>query len=152
MIGGAHNLRQITRALRRMERGLARIAEPPQPSAPARPARIDATSVRAVLAARRLRDETIMPALGEIGWALMLDAFAARLEGRGVAMTNLGTAAGVARSTAHRRAAQLLGRGLLVRHPGPSDDRTLFVTLSDAAAARVHAYLTKALMVSPLVL
>jgi hypothetical protein len=149
MISSAQNLRQVTRELRRMERQLARLAQPSGPPAPTRVPEINAASVRAVLAARRLRDESIGPALGEVAWALLLDAFAARLEGRGVAMTNLGTTAGIARSTAHRRAAQLLDRGLLVRHDGASDDRTVLVTLSDDCAGRVHAYLAKALKLSP---
>ena len=149
MIGSAQNLRQVTRELRRMERRLARLAEASGPSAPPRPPEINAASVRAILTARRLRDEVIGPALGEVAWALLLDAFAARLDGRGVAMTNLGAAAGIARSTAHRRAAQLLDRGLLVRHSGVGDDRTVLVTLSDDAAGRVHSYLTRALKLSP---
>ena len=54
--------------------------------------------------ARRL----LPAAIGDVGWALLLDAFAARLEGRGVAMTSIGAPAGIPRSTAHRWALHLL--------------------------------------------
>jgi DNA-binding IclR family transcriptional regulator len=85
------------------------------------------------------------------GPALLLDAFAARLEGRGIAMTAIGAPAGIPRSTAHRWAAHLLDRGLLVRLPHEGDQRTGPIGLSAAAAESVRAYLEAALKLSRLI-
>ncbi|HVQ08029.1 MAG TPA: helix-turn-helix domain-containing protein [Allosphingosinicella sp.] len=136
----------MTRELRRIERVLAWVA-----SELIRPPGLDANAVRAMLAARRLRDECFRPAIGEVGWVLLLDAFAARLEGRGVAMTAIGAPAGIPRSTAHRWAAHLLDRGLLVRLADEGDKRGGPVALSAAAAESVRAYLDAALKLSRLV-
>jgi len=146
MTGRAQNLQRMTRELRRIERVLAWVA-----SELIRPPGLDANAVRAMLAARRLRDECFRPAIGEVGWVLLLDAFAARLEGRGVAMTAIGAPAGIPRSTAHRWAAHLLDRGLLVRLADEGDKRGGPVALSAAAAESVRAYLDAALKLSRLV-
>ena len=146
MSGRAQNLQQMTRDLRRIERVLAWIS-----GELTRPPGLDADAVRAILAARRLRDQCFRPAVGEVGWALLLDAFAARLEGHGIAMTTIGAAAGVPRSTAHRWAAHLLERGLLVRLPHDGDGRGAPVALSAAAAETVGAYLAAARKLSHLI-
>jgi hypothetical protein len=146
MAGRAQNLQQMTRELRRIERVLAWVA-----GELIRPPGLDADAVRAMLAARRLRDDCFRPAIGDVGWVLLLDAFAARLEGRGVAMTAIGAAAGVPRSTAHRWAAHLLDRGLLVRLADDGDRRGNPVALSAAAAESVRAYLEAALKLSRLI-
>ncbi len=146
MTGRAYNLQRMTRELKRIERLLAWVAREL-----ARPAGMDAGSVRAILAARRLREDCFRPPIGEVGWTLLLDAFAARLEGGGVAMTAIGAAAGVPRSTAHRWAVHLLERGLLVRLPQQGDQRGGPVGLSAAAAETVSAYLAAALERSRLI-
>jgi hypothetical protein len=143
MAGRAQNLQQISRELRRIERVLSWIS-----SELTRPPGMDAKTVRTILAARRLRDDCFRPAIGDVGWALLIDAFAARLEGRGVVMTAIGAPAGVPRSTAHRWAAHLLDRGLLVRLPHEGDQRAAPIGLSAAAAENVRAYLEAALKLS----
>ncbi|HEV7658582.1 MAG TPA: hypothetical protein VGO55_01930 [Allosphingosinicella sp.] len=147
MAGRAQNLQQMTRELRRIERVLSWVS-----GELTRPPGMDAKAVRSILAARRLRDECFRPPVGDVGWALLLDAFAARLEGRGVVMTAIGAPAGVPRSTAHRWATHLLGRGLLVRLPHEGDQRAAPVGLSAAAAESVRAYLEAALKLSRLIL
>jgi IclR helix-turn-helix domain len=146
MSGRAQNLQRMTRELRRIERVLAWVA-----SELIRPPGLDANAVRAMLAARRLRDECFRPAIGDVGWLLLLDAFAARLEGRSVAMTAIGAPAGIPRSTAHRWAAHLLDRGLLVRLADEGDKRGGPVVLSATAAESVRAYLEAALKLSRLI-
>lgn len=145
MAGRAHNLQQMTRELKRIERLLAWVS-----SELVRPPGLDARAVRAILAARRLREDCFRPPVGEVGWTLLLDAFAARLEGGGLAMTTIGAAAGVPRSTAHRWATHLLDRGLFVRLPHQGDQRGGPLVLSAAAAESVSAYLAAALKLSRL--
>jgi hypothetical protein len=143
MTGTVHNFQQMSRELRRIERLLAWIG-----GELTRPPRLDSGSVRAILAARRLRDDCFRPPIGDAGWALLLDAFAARLEGGGIAMTVIGAAAGIPRSTAHRWAAHLLDRGLLVRLPDDGDKCAAPLGLSTAAAESVGAYLEAAFRLS----
>lgn len=144
--GQAHSLRIVSRELRRVNRALALMAVAGAPRA--RP-QINPETVRAINAARRLREQCFEPAVAEAGWALLLEAYAARLDGRAVTMTGLGEPAGIARSTAHRWAGQLIDRGLLVRLQDGGDDRTIPVALADDAAERVRLYLEAALELSP---
>ena len=141
----AHALGAVGRELQRVTRSLRRLAAEP---ARARP-EISGASVRAIIAARRMRDACFGPAVGDLAWTLLLEAYAARLDGRLSVMTGLGAPAGIARSTAHRRVAWLLGRGLLTRHADPKDERIVLIGVSDDAADRIRAYLTAALAQSP---
>lgn len=59
---------------------------------------ITSGAVRSVIAARSLRYEYLGASSGEVAWAILLEAFAARLEGRLVTMTDLCVAAGVPHS------------------------------------------------------
>lgn len=141
----ARNLREVSRELRRVNLMLRRIAGGGAlRDGESDPPRINGASVRAIIAARRLRDECFGSAVGDLAWAVLLEAFAARLDGRLTAMTSLGASAGIARSTSHRWAAWLLARGLLVRHPDPGNRRGALIGLGDDAAARIHDYLTAA--------
>ena len=146
----AQSLQQVTRELQRVNRTLQRLARRPVVRRALRTPEISGASVRALLAARRLREECFGTAVGEQAWAVLLEAYAARLDGRLSPMTSLGASAGIARSTAHRWVAWLLGKGLLVRHPEPANRRTALVGLSDDAAARIRDYLAAAVRISPL--
>jgi DNA-binding MarR family transcriptional regulator len=142
----ARTLAAVSRELQRVNRSLRRLAgATPQPDASLeRETGITSASVRAIIAARRLRNDRFGPAVGDLAWALLLEAFAARLEGRLTAMTSLGAASGIARSTAHRWVGWLLARGLLIRGPDPADERVTLVGLSDGTAERIRAYLAEA--------
>lgn len=133
----AYDLRGLGRELQRVNRTLRRIGALPGLSPPP----LDAAAVRAILDARRRRDACFGPAIGEQAWAILLEAYAARLEGRLSVMTSLGAPAGIARSTAHRWVAALLERGLLTRQADPADERVVLVGLADDAAARIRAHL-----------
>lgn len=135
-------LQKIVRLLRRFARAQA----PP----PGRRAQVSAADVQAILAARRLRELCLGPEVGDVAWALLLEAFAEHLEGRRVALTSLGAAEGIPRSTAHRWTRALIDRGLLWSGPDPTDDRVTLVALSDEAAERIGTYLASALSLSRL--
>ena len=130
----------------RLLRHLAQTGAPPRTAG--RRSAITAADVQAILAARRLRELCLGPEVGDVAWALLLEAFAAHLEGRLVALTSLGAAEGIPRSTAHRWTRWLLDQGLLSSHPDPGDDRITLVGLSDDAAERVRTYLANALSLS----
>lgn len=132
-----------TRELQKVVRLLRAFARTEAPR-PARRAEITAADVQAILAARRLRELCLGPEVGDVAWALLLEALAARLEGRLVALTSLGAAEGIPRSTAHRWTRALIDRGLLAGHADPGDDRITLVGLTDEAAERLRAFLTNA--------
>jgi hypothetical protein len=147
----AQSLEAVKRELQRVNRTLRQLTRVrARGTIRYHPAEIGSASIRAILAVRRLRDECFGAAVGDHGWSVLLEAYAARLDGRQSPMTGLGLAAGIARSTAHRRVAWLLDRGLLVRHPNPGNRRTAFVAPSDEAADRIAAYLAAAARISPL--
>ncbi len=141
----AGTLGNIGRELQRVNRTLRRLAAEPGRARP----QINGVSVRAILAARRMRDDCFGPDVGDLAWTLLLEAYAARLEGRLSVMTGLGAPAGIARSTAHRWAAWLLDRGLLTRHADPEDERIVLIGVSDDAAENIRAYLAAAIAQSP---
>lgn len=142
--GRAGRLDEAGRALQRVRRQLRRLAE----SGAVGPPRIDAAAVNALIALRPLRAAYFGEAAEEVAWALLLDAFAAHLEGRAVPMTSLGLGAGIARSTAHRRALWLIRRGLLVRRADPASRRIVQVRLGEGVADRIRTYLAEAARLS----
>lgn len=147
----ARSLDEVSRELQRVHRTLRRLARRGGGRRAPRAPEISSASVRAIIAARRLRDECFGPAVGELAWGVLLEAYAAHLEGGLSPITGLGASSGIARSTAHRWVAWLLERGLLVRHPESVNRRTALVGLSDDAAARIADYLAATARISPLV-
>ena len=96
---------------------------------------IDAAEIRRAIRARRLRDQHFGGGLFEDpAWDILLDLFAADLEGSQVSVSSLCIAASVAPTTALRWIAKLVDSGLLVRHPDPFDRRRAFMELSPKAA------------------
>lgn len=135
--------------MQRVNRTLRRLAEAkPNDARPPADRDAGAEDIRAIIAARKLRVERFGPELGDVGWALLLEAYAARLDRRRLALTSLGSAEGIARSTAHRWARALLDRGLLTSHATDGDQRVTLVSLSDEGARRLRAYLRDAVALS----
>ena len=102
---------------------------------------IDAAEVRRAIRARRLRDQRFGAGLFEDpGWDILLDLFAADLEGTQVSVSSLCIAASVAPTTALRWIAKLTDSGMLERRPDPFDRRRAFMELSSSAgqAMREH--------------
>jgi DNA-binding MarR family transcriptional regulator len=114
-----------------------------------RPQAIDAGRVRAIIAARWLRREFLGFDAGEAEWSLMLEIYAARLEGRRIHQTRLGIAAGLPPTTALRATRRLIGDGVCAAQSDPGDKRLLLISLSETAAARIRAYLATALTIAP---
>ena len=138
-----------TRELQKAVRLLRRLTESgPANRAFPRRGEITAADVQAILAARRLRELCLGPEVGDVAWSLLLEAFAEHLDGRRVALTSLGSAEGIPRSTAHRWTRWLLDRGLLSSYADPGDDRITLVALTDEAAERIRTYLANALSLS----
>ncbi|MEH3121889.1 MAG: winged helix DNA-binding protein [Sphingomonas phyllosphaerae] len=108
--------------------------------APATPD-ITAGAVRDVLRARRLRDRFFGEGLFEDpAWDMLLDLFAAQLEGARVSVSSLCIAAAVAPTTALRWIGKLTAARLLDRAPDPEDRRRAFVALTDEARDSMHRY------------
>ena len=110
---------------------------------------IDARRVRAIIATRWLRREFLGFDADEAEWSLMLELYAARLEGRRVHQTRLGVAAGLAQSTALRATRRLIKAGVFAARDDPGDKRMLLIALSDPAADRIRAYLVAASRIAP---
>jgi DNA-binding MarR family transcriptional regulator len=112
-------------------------AQPNDAGGPVTPA-----AVRAIIRARRLRDQFFSPDLfADPAWDILLDLVAARLEGNDVAVSSLCIAAAVPPTTALRWIAAMTEQGLLERHADPADRRRVFVRLSAEAEERMRGLL-----------
>lgn len=110
---------------------------------------ISAPLVRAIIAARRMRRDYFPDIGGDPAWSMMLELYAARLEGRRISQTLLGMLAGVAESTALRLTKTLLRQDVFTNDGDPSDRRLVMLSLSDDATERMRAYLTAVLLAGP---
>lgn len=112
---------------------------------------IDVTRVRAMIRARRLRDQYFRSELfADPAWDMLLDLMAARLEGQRVAVSSLCIAAAVPATTALRWIKTLTEHGLFVRVADPQDGRRVYIELSDKAAGALESYLRAVQRLSPL--
>ncbi len=107
--------------------------------------------IRAIIRARRLRDQYFHTDLfADPAWDMLLDLFAARLAGERVAVSSLCIAAAVPPTTALRWIKGLCEHGLFERSADPQDGRRVFIGLSHEAAEAMEAYLKAAQRISPL--
>jgi predicted transcriptional regulator len=118
------------------------VAKPAGAAAGGEAASLDAAAVRAIIRARRMRDQFFR---GEIfadpAWDMLLDLMAARIEGKRVAVSSLCIAAAVPATTALRWIKMLTDRGLFVRSADPQDGRRVYIELSEEGARGLAAYL-----------
>ena len=113
---------------------------------------VTAATVRTIIAARWLRRDFLGFDAGEPEWSLMLELYAARLEGREVHQTGLSVAAAVPQSTALQATRRLVEAGLFATRPDPPRRPQAPRRLTAPAAERIRAYLTAALEIgSPVV-
>jgi DNA-binding MarR family transcriptional regulator len=103
---------------------------------------VSADEIRSVVRTRRLRDQLFGEGLFEDpAWDMLLDLYAAALEGRRVSVSSLCIAAAVAPTTALRWITRLTERRLLARMPDPRDRRRVFIGLTDEAVSAMHGHL-----------
>ncbi len=104
---------------------------------------IDAAFVRSIIRARRLRDQFFRGELfADPAFDMLLDLYAARLEGSRVAVSSLCIAAAVPATTALRWIKALTDKGLFVRSADPQDGRRVYIGMSDEAARAMGRYLS----------
>ena len=150
--GEAERLRQLNTEVARIAGLLAALVEEPEAgevadrrtsfgAEPAGEVAIDAAEIRRVIRARRLRGAFFDRRLVEDpGWDMLLDLFAAELEGGQVSVSSLCIASGVATTTALRWITRMAGAGLLERVADPGDRRRAFLRLSAPASAAMRGY------------
>lgn len=102
---------------------------------------IDPQLVRQTIRARRMRDAFFGENLFEDpAWDMLLDLYAAQLEGARVSVSSLCIAAAVAPTTALRWIGKLTDAGLFERQPDPDDRRRVFMALSPKALKAMEGY------------
>ena len=107
-----------------------------------RPQPGDAELIRRMIRARRLRDGFFGAGLfEEPAWDMLLDLYAAHLEGTRVSVSSLCIAAAVAPTTALRWIGKMTEAGLFTRQPDPVDRRRAFMVLTERALEGMRAYL-----------
>jgi len=107
---------------------------------------IEPQEVRRIIHLRRIRGKFFRQFSGEglfedPAWDMLLDLFAAELEGAQVSVSSLCIAAGVAPTTALRWIAKMTEMELFIRHPDPVDRRRAFMALSSQASEAMSAYM-----------
>lgn len=125
------------------------LSEDPPRRSSGEPMPVTARTVRSIIAARWLRREYLGFEATDSEWSLILELYAARLEGRRVHQTGLCVAAGVAQATAVSATRRLIEAGIFATEPDRSDGRKLLIALTPSAAERLHAYLTAAAGIAP---
>jgi hypothetical protein len=102
---------------------------------------VTAAELRIAIRGRRLRDAAFGPGWFEDpAWDMLLDLFAAELEGTQVSVSSLCIAAAVAPTTALRWITKMTAAGLLLRRNDARDRRRAFMQLSDRARAGLLHY------------
>ena len=114
--------------------------------APAGGAVVRAQEVRRLIATRQKRsaffDQFGGDALFEDpAWDMLLDLYAAELEGTRVSVSSLCIAAAVAPTTALRWITKMTELALFIRHPDPVDRRRAFMALSPRASEAMRGYM-----------
>ena len=104
---------------------------------------IDAAEIRRAIRTRRLREQFFDAGLFEDpAWDMLLDLFAAEIEGNRVSVSSLCIAAAVAPTTALRWIGKMSEAGLLLRTPDPRDRRRAYMTLSDRSRSGIRRYVS----------
>jgi len=102
---------------------------------------VDPSDVRNAIRARRMRAAYFAEDLfADPAWDILLDLFAADLEGRQVSVSSLCITAAVPGTTALRWIGSMVGSGLLVRGADAQDRRRAFITLSPTSRQGMQRY------------
>jgi hypothetical protein len=122
----------------------AAIFEPLVPAAPAERGPT-AQAIRELIKLRRLREQHFPADLfADPSWDILLDLFAAKLEGKSVSVSSLCIAAAVPPTTGLRWITTMTEHGALVRRQDPNDARRVFIELSADSEERLRAFFTDA--------
>ncbi len=101
-----------------------------------------ASEIRRAIRARRMRDQFFGGGYFEDpGWDMLLDLYAAELEGTQVSVSSLCIAAAVAPTTALRWIGRMSDAGLFERRPDPLDRRRAYMALSTRASEGMQGYM-----------
>lgn len=115
------------------------------PLVPDAPVELSPARIRDLIKLRRLREQHFPADLfADPGWDILLDLFAAKLEGKPVSVSSLCIAAAVPPTTGLRWITTMTEHGALVRRQDPNDARRVFIELSAESEARLHAYFADA--------
>jgi DNA-binding MarR family transcriptional regulator len=116
-----------------------------QPAAePRAPSAFGAAEVRQLLKARRMREAYFDSELfADPAWDILLDLYAAHLEGGKVSVSSLCIAANVPPTTGLRWIRSMTDAGILVRRDDESDGRRVWIELSDNALAKLVGYFSR---------
>jgi DNA-binding MarR family transcriptional regulator len=114
--------------------------------------RLDASFIRSIIRARRLREHFFKGEMfSDPAWDMLLDLMAARVERQRVAVSSLCIAAAVPPTTALRWIKTLCDQGLFVRVADQEDGRRVFIELAPETAAMMEAYLKSAQRIAHLI-
>ena len=107
---------------------------------------VRAQEVRRMIAVRHKRGQFFGQFGGEAlfedpAWEMLLDLYAAELEGTRVSVSSLCIAARVAPTTALRWITKMTEMALFIRHPDPVDRRRAFMALSPRASEAMRSYM-----------
>jgi len=127
------------------DKPVARLLQPSPDYAADRLGPSDATFIRTMLQARRLRGDYLETDLfADPVWDMLLDLMAAQLEGKKVAVSSLCIASAVPPTTALRWIGVMADQGLIVRTADPKDRRRAHVALGAETARGLGAWLARA--------
>lgn len=116
-----------------------------------RHAPVEAPAIRAMIRARRMRDQYFGEEIfADPAWDMLLDLTAARLEGQPVAVSSLCIAAAVPPTTALRWIKAMTEMGLFERVGDPHDRRRIFIELSPRAMEGMLACLQAMRRLTPM--
>jgi DNA-binding MarR family transcriptional regulator len=122
----------------------------PAPGGRGEGAAVGARQVRAILALRGLRRDYLGRDFSEAAWAMILEVYAARLEGRSIHQSLVGFETGVPPTTALATVRRLLDRGVFLKQTDPSDKRMVLLTLADEWAESLARFLSAAAQIAPI--
>jgi DNA-binding MarR family transcriptional regulator len=119
--------------------------QPAVPAAkPRAPTAFGAAEVRQLLKARRMREAYFDSELfADPAWDILLDLYAAHLEGAKVSVSSLCIAANVPPTTGLRWIRSMTDAGILVRRDDQSDGRRVWIELSDSSLAKLVGYFSR---------
>lgn len=98
---------------------------------------------RRLIAERRQRERLLgSEFFGEPAWDMLLDLFAAHVEGKQISVSSLCIASAVPPTTALRWISSLTQKGVLIRRRDPSDGRRMLIELAPDAFGKMRTLIT----------